>query len=304
MQKKGTPVEPIPSILQPTVVSNKARAFKNEEHAQVAFAKLQVLRERLSENHAGVSKVSLSDLRRSPNLRSLILNYDLNLFKDDPKPLGSFERTYANKKEEEVANVQRVKQSQLAKDIANIKEIREHNQKAVAEFNQPEEGLAPPKEKFDMKLFKKQVKEEIDLIAEQDPEKAKNLQEFIFGNDPELSFYLDGLIPEEEILSYPGSIKGPNPEDDPESWAKWYWEHQPKSAFYDGNPNAADLGVRYKFMKPKGDMATVGYGANNHIYKNIVEHFFETDEFFPVAPQEEEDMRPEFVLLHKENFNV
>ena len=34
-----------------------------------------------------------------------------------------------------------------------------------------------------------------------------------------------GTIPEDQIKFYPGSIKGPAPEDDPESYSRWFFEH-------------------------------------------------------------------------------
>jgi hypothetical protein len=34
-----------------------------------------------------------------------------------------------------------------------------------------------------------------------------------------------------EVKFYPGSIKGPRPEDDPRAYTKWFVENQPKKAF-------------------------------------------------------------------------
>jgi len=90
-------------------------------------------------------------------------------------------------------------------------------------------------------------------VAEYDEQKAFDLEKLIFGRDSELDWALTTETPKEEIKVYPGSILGPEPEDDPETWAKWFYEHQPPSSFIDGKVNGADLGVRYKFIKPKGD---------------------------------------------------
>ena len=60
-----------------------------------------------------VHNLTLEDLRRSKSLRTLILDYDLTLFRRDPAPKGSFERTYTSKREEEVAAVQSTKQTSL-----------------------------------------------------------------------------------------------------------------------------------------------------------------------------------------------
>ena len=131
-----------------------------------------------------------------------------------------------------------------------------------------------------MNLFRQQVKEELQQVAEYDKQKAEDLEKLIFGRDSDLDWALTAKISKEEIKMYPGSSLGPEPEDDPDTWAKWYYEHQPPSAFKDGVVNGADLGVKYKFIKPKGDMQTVGLGAQNHIYKNPILHFFESDKLY------------------------
>ena len=93
------------------------------------------------------------------------------------------------------------------------------------EYHEAEPGLTPDKHKFDLKVFKKQIKEELEKQAAFDPEKAKQLEEFIFDDDHEINHAMNRVIPEEEIKYYPGSIKGPEPEDDPEFFAKWYVEN-------------------------------------------------------------------------------
>jgi hypothetical protein len=50
-----------------------------------------------------IKNVTMEDLRRSQYLRTLILDHDLTLFRLDPTPLGSFKRTYDDKRDEEVA---------------------------------------------------------------------------------------------------------------------------------------------------------------------------------------------------------
>ena len=76
-----------------------------------------------------------------------------------------------------------------------------------------------------MKALKLYIKDEIALLRQTKPEKAKEIDEFIFGTKGEIDEALAIDIPEDEIMYYPGSIKGPDPEDDPESWAQWYYEH-------------------------------------------------------------------------------
>lgn len=79
--------------------------------------------------------MTLGDLRRSPALRSLILDYNLNLFHSDPQPQGSFKRTYENKKEEEVALEQSARQSQTKKEVDRRAEVDQHNFEIFKEYN-------------------------------------------------------------------------------------------------------------------------------------------------------------------------
>ena len=46
-------------------------------------------------------------------MRSLILDYDILHFKNDPNPQGSFKRQYANKRDEDIADQQQSKQSSV-----------------------------------------------------------------------------------------------------------------------------------------------------------------------------------------------
>jgi len=53
-----------------------------------------------------------------------------------------------------------------------------------------------------------------------------------------------------EIKIYPGSPKGPNPEDDPEFYSKWFVENQPKKILgkYIKQMNFRELGVKTKYI--------------------------------------------------------
>ena len=58
-----------------------------------------------------------------------------------------------------------------------------------------------------------------------------------------------GNVPDDQIKFYPGSIKGPAPEDDPESYSRWFFEHQPKHLYHNGNVECDDIGVKKKFVR-------------------------------------------------------
>lgn len=74
-----------------------------------------------------VHSLTMEDLRQSKNLRTLILNYDMTLFRNDPAPKGSFERTYNTKRDEEVAKVQQARQKSITDTMKHREEVEEHN---------------------------------------------------------------------------------------------------------------------------------------------------------------------------------
>ena len=291
MQRAQQPIRMVPQI------------SRHEAIARVALAKLERLQSRLSAEHQIFKTVTYEDLLRSPSLCSLILDYNLTLFREDPKPLGSFERTYANSRDKEVVQAQSTRQSSLYKVQNTIEEVAQHNKALLNEYREEERGLETTEDrKIDMKVLKRQIKDEIKLLAQSDPEKAEEMDDFIFGAKNDIDEALERVIPEDEILYYPGSIKGLEPEDDPESWAKWYFDHQPKSAFKDGKILPADLGVKYKFIKSKDEGTESGEMVQNVIYQRPENHFFEVDELH--YDQENYGGRPEFTIFKKSNFTL
>ena len=95
---------------------------------------------------------------------------------------------------------------------------------------------------------------------------------------------------------YPGSLKGPEPEDDPETYSRWFFEHQPKSLYSDQtNPTYDDIGVKKKFLRMVRDDSSM-----NEI-KTTDDYFFNQDELYPMQNYEGQ---PEFELFNRENFNA
>jgi len=48
----------------------------------------------------------------------------------------------------------------------------------------------------------------------------------VFSTDSALDHvFAKGDIPFEEVKFYPGSVKGLEPEDDPEAYSKWFFEN-------------------------------------------------------------------------------
>ena len=142
---------------------------------------------------------------------------------------------------------------------------------------------------------------DIDRIATYDPERADSMRKFIFSRDTAIDRIASTIIPQEDIKAYPGSILGPEPEDDPDGWAKWYYSNQPLSAYKDGKLNLADIGAKVKFIKPKEEVATVGYGELNHVYESPLTHFFGVDDGITEKGEGTFSGTPEWALFDKEN---
>ena len=52
------------------------------------------------------------------------------------------------------------------------------------------------------------------------------------------------------VKIYPGSSKGPLPEDDPEHYSDWFMRNQPTEEIYGKNviPDFKDIGVKWKYI--------------------------------------------------------
>lgn len=62
-----------------------------------------------------------------------------------------------------------------------------------------------------------------------DPDAAKEYEERLLKKN-EVEDLLKLNYDLSEVKIYPGSEKGPRPEDDPEFYTKWFVENQPKKA--------------------------------------------------------------------------
>ena len=58
---------------------------------------------RYSSKNRLIGGLTYDDLLRSPNLRSIINDYDLAILQAEPTPQGSFERKFSDKRAEETA---------------------------------------------------------------------------------------------------------------------------------------------------------------------------------------------------------
>ena len=104
--------------------------------------------------------LTLDDLRRSLQMRTLILDTEMQLLHSDPKPKGSFKRKFANEEAEKVAAEQSFRQTSTHKTREKRREVGRHNEEMLQEFREEEEGLDDdPENKFDEELFEKQVRD-------------------------------------------------------------------------------------------------------------------------------------------------
>ena len=101
-------------------------------------------------------------------------------------------------------------------------------------------------------------------------------------------------IPDSEVKFYPGSPKGPNPEDDPDAYGRWFVEHQPKKLLA-GNDQLADLGIKKKYLRMVRDETMM-----NELLTST-QAFFDYDE---IAPMQSYDGAPEQELFNRESYNV
>ena len=99
----------------------------------------------------------------------------------------------------------------------------------------------------------------------------------VFSTDHEIDHeFAKGDIPLDEIKFYPGSIKGPEPEDDPESYSKWFYDNQPKSTLINGSVLPENIGAKTKLLKMVQD------GASMNELKQNMPYVLENDDAWPM----------------------
>ena len=150
--------------------------------------------------------------------------------------------------------------------------------------------------KVNIKKLEREIKNELKELALDRPAVAERYSEFLFSKDTDIDIELaKPPVPLEEIKLYPGSIKGPMPEDDPENYSRWWYEHQPNSLKENGVLNVDELGIKKKLVR----------GERESVYHNEIktpaEYFFEVDEQYPMVNT---NKPPEFEIFDRDNFNV
>ena len=198
---------------------------------------------------------------------------------------------------------QRARQSSLAQISDEREQIAAYNNEQRLEHARDNSDMIQDEEPFDVKKFEAEVRQELAELRKHDFEKADHLEELIFSRDNELTQALSLVIPESEIKFYPGSINGPEPEDDPEFFGKWYYENQPKSAYPNG-VTAKDLGVKSKYIVQKDDANDDDRSHLHTIYINPIRDFFDKDYMHYDPEKASFGGRPDWALHDKRNFDM
>lgn len=96
---------------------------------------------------------------------------------------------------------------------------------------------------------------------------------------------------------YPGSVKGPDPEDDPEAFAEWYVRNLPKELMPDGQEDVRRHGGRFQFKRPK----------QNEKEEDLRMELSQIDEFYladEITPGAKLPAPAEFLLLDHDSYQV
>jgi hypothetical protein len=195
--------------------------------------------------------------------------------------------------------------------VKAVDETMAHNKEMALDFKRGEEGVdfiykkdgQVGADEFNEAKLKREIKRELNQIRKKEPELAEQMAKDLLTNDSKIDkeFALD--IPEDQIKIYPGSPKGMEPEDDPEFYAKWFFENQPE-ALKDENGMLVDakgMGMKFKAVKGRTETQSTEKSKAQYVTRSEHNYFFEQDELYPM---QNFDGKPEFELLNRENFNV
>lgn len=148
-----------------------------------------------------------------------------------------------------------------------------------------------------MKKLEKEIRAQIDMLAVDQPEIAKELSKKILGTNTGVDIeFAKGEIPMEEVRFYPGSAKGFAPEDDPETYSRWFMENQPPSTLDEyGNIDLDSIGAKNRFIRMVRDADSMNEIKSPSMY------YFDNDEMYPMQNYHGQ---PEFEMFNRESFNV
>lgn len=166
---------------------------------------------------------------------------------------GSFNKEYTTKRQEVIDSVASTKQSSVEKDAQSQKEINNHNLDMLKEYIDGEEGIDYKQlkegeldpERLNPKKLAKEIRAEIKAYAVREPELAAELEKYVFEENEVDEALNSNEVTDADIKYYPGSDKGPLPEDDPEFYSNWFVKNQPKAW---RESDLREIGVSKRFV--------------------------------------------------------
>ncbi|MFO0116141.1 MAG: hypothetical protein ACK521_00460 [bacterium] len=158
--------------------------------------------------------------------------------------------------------------------------------------------------KPNIRKLEREIRNELKVLALERPNVAARHLEFLTSKNTDIDYeFSQPPVPPEQIKFYPGSIKGPAPEDDPEAYSRWFYEHQPDALKERGLINIDEMGIKKKLIR----------GERTNIYTNEIkddmEYFYEADEEFLGAnferpPEWEISTRSSYSVVNDEDFGA
>jgi len=129
--------------------------------------------------------------------------------------------------------MQSYSQSDRKKHVDKFMEVSEHNEKMDEEYTNGEEGIDYIYRKnaqldprlVDVNKMKADARAYLNEMKITDPDLAKYYEERLFKRnevDEIVEEDLSHLDMDKIVKFYPGSKKGPEPEDDPEHYSEWF----------------------------------------------------------------------------------
>ena len=207
----------------------------------------------------------------------------------------SFERQYDSKYDEFTAAQASYLQSDLRQNAIDTALTKDKNIDTLLEYEDhnavvlPDGQLRP--DEIDQTLVESQIKEKLDEYEKEDPVSAELLRNYIFDKEDDVAEAWASKLDHSEVKIYPGSPKGPNPEDDPFTYSQWFYDNQPKSMYPDGPGTGREFGMKLKKMRTKDDLIIEAEqqppALEDHAYMTIFDYFFDNiDEKYPLHTYE------------------
>lgn len=214
-----------------------------------------------------------------------------------------FKKEYESPLQQKADNQATWENSSLRAVTDKQQEIIGHNVKLLNEYKAGEEGIDFIPGMKDARVaninkVKRDVKAEINQMKISDPLLAQQYEQILFKKD---EFDEPPTIDPTTIVKYyPGSPKGPKPEDDPKHYSEWFMRNQPKEAIYGKgiNPDFRDIGARWKYVFSKNE---IDEDAMHVEYKDNVQNFMEQDQAYPMQGYKGQ---PEFDISDREKYDT